>query len=349
MIRIQEYLNKDSSDNYWNQLLEDYWKEFNPQKKLKKVEYYESSLIKKCNKYCTETNTYEYIKIYANKLKRKAKRHRDFFEYLKDQNYTNLKRIVCAKPNEFDLINTEILDILVVDDLYIINANGSVKQTAFGKLISDNFLNYKKFRSSLYAIDLYKSMGFEKCYCPYCNDNKVSIVKDSAKTNHKLYFQLDHFYSKSKNPYFAVSFFNLIPSCSLCNSTEKGDKDFSILTHIHPYHESFNDIYRFEVPLESLSTSKVSEFLINHITKPHDLTIKDLNIDSRYVHNIDKIEKLIKIYLNNYKKDPRGLKELIFEVLNVPETVSDILKKENGKFLKDIASQLDEGKGLLYS
>ncbi len=346
MIKIQEYLNKDDNDVYWNQLLEQHWKELNPQKKSTRAEYKESSLIKKCDKYLSETYTDDYIKIYANNSKTSAARHRIFFKYLKKRNFKNLKRIVCAKPNEFDLITREILLILDVNDLYTIIEN-KVKQTSFGKLLSDKFLNYNSLRQSNYAIDLYKSLGFEKCYCPYCNDNKVSIVRNSTSTNHKLYFQLDHFYSKSKNPYFAVSFFNLIPSCSTCNSTEKGDKEFSILTHIHPYYESFNNIYRFEVPLESLLTAKVPEFRINNQLKPNDLTINDLNIFHRYAHNINKIEKLIKFYLDNHKKDPFALKEIVFEGLNVPKTISDILKKENGKFLRDIAYQLDEKNNLL--
>lgn len=347
MIKIQEYLNKDDNDAYWNQLLEQHWKELNPQKKSIGIEYKESSLIKKCDKYLSETYTDNYIKIYANNSKTSAARHRNFFKYLKNRNFRNLKRIVCAKPNEFDLITTKIFTILNVNDLYTIIGN-EVKQTSFGKLLSDKFLNYNGLRKSNYAINLYKSMGFEKCYCPYCNDNKISIVQNSTSTKHKLYFQLDHFYSKSKNPYFAVSFFNLIPSCSTCNSTEKGDKEFSISTHIHPYYESFNDIYRFKVPLKSILTAKVTEFVINNNQiKPNDLTINDLNIFHRYVHNVDKIEKLIKFYLNYCKKDPLELKEIIFEVLNVPETISDILKKENGKFLRDIAYQLDEKRNLL--
>ncbi len=347
MIKIQEYLNKDDSDVYWNQLLEQHWKELNPQKKSTKVEYKESSLVKKCDKYLSETITDKYIKTYANKLKRTATRHRNFFEYLKKENYKNLKRIVCAKPNEFDLITPEILAILNVNDLYTIIGN-EVKQTSFGKLLSDKFLNYNNLRKSNYAVELYKSMGFEKCYCPYCNDNKVSIVQNNTSSKHKLYFQLDHFYSKSKNPHFAVSFFNLIPSCSICNSTEKGDKEFSISTHIHPYYKSFNDIYKFEVPLESLSTGVVSEFKIKDKgIETHYLTLTDLNIFNRYIHNIDKIKDLIKFYLNYHKKDPEELKEIIFESLKVPKTISDILKQENGKFLRDIALELDERNNLL--
>ena len=74
---------------------------------------------------------------------------------------------------------------------------------------------------------------------------------------------------------------------------------------------------------------------------------KTLNIFNRYIHNIDKIKDLIKFYLNYHKKDPEELKEIIFESLKVPKTISDILKQENGKFLRDIALELDERNNLL--
>lgn len=345
MIKIQEHLNKTSIDIYLDNLVTKHWEELNPKKN--NGEYKESSLMKKCKKYYDLTNTVKYVENYADNLKYVAKRHRRFFKYLKKNHYENLKKIITAKPDEFDTLKSDITSILDDSDLFF-TQKGKVCQTSFGKLISNNFLNYNNFRTSDYCIELYKSLSFENCTCPYCNDNKVKIVNKNNSTNDILYFELDHFYPKSKNPFFALSLFNLIPSCTTCNSNEKGDEDFTINTHIHPYYESFNDLYKFEVSTTSFLTAQVDDFKLNNKQiKPNDLTVNDLNLFNRYTHNIEKIEKLIKFYLNYYRKDPNELNEIIIEALNVPKTIFEILKKENGKLLRDIALQIDESNNLL--
>lgn len=76
--------------------------------------------------------------------------------------------------------------------------------------------------------------------CPYCNNHYVLTIKKSKKAN--LHF--DHFYSKSKYPFLCLSYYNLVPCCSVCNTT-KSNKDFNITNYIHPYFDSIND--KFDV------------------------------------------------------------------------------------------------------
>ena len=52
--------------------------------------------------------------------------------------------------------------------------------------------------------------------CVYCNRQYITPVKDV-----KLRPALDHFYPKSVYPILALCFFNLIPSCDICNSKFK--------------------------------------------------------------------------------------------------------------------------------
>lgn len=47
--------------------------------------------------------------------------------------------------------------------------------------------------------------------CPYCNRNFINSRDD------RMGSQLDHFYPISEYPFFAVSLYNLIPSCNVCN------------------------------------------------------------------------------------------------------------------------------------
>lgn len=47
--------------------------------------------------------------------------------------------------------------------------------------------------------------------CPYCNRNFINSRDD------RMGSQLDHFYPVAEYPFFAVSLYNLIPSCNVCN------------------------------------------------------------------------------------------------------------------------------------
>ncbi len=52
---------------------------------------------------------------------------------------------------------------------------------------------------------------------------------------------LDHFIDKAKHPYFSVSLYNLIPCCSVCNSSFKGSKNFSLRNNFHPYINGYEE------------------------------------------------------------------------------------------------------------
>lgn len=79
--------------------------------------------------------------------------------------------------------------------------------------------------------------------CPYCN--RQYINKYNAGNKHKTTADLDHFYPKSKYTFLALSLYNFIPSCQICNSRFKGDEDFYKGEYIYPYEEEFGDEAKF--------------------------------------------------------------------------------------------------------
>ncbi|MBA9074726.1 hypothetical protein GGR22_002899 [Flavobacterium gossypii] len=50
----------------------------------------------------------------------------------------------------------------------------------------------------------------------------------SMANRYKNHFTLDHFLPKGNYPYFALSLYNLVPSCYACNSKFKGIKEFEL-------------------------------------------------------------------------------------------------------------------------
>ncbi|PWK03930.1 hypothetical protein [Tumebacillus permanentifrigoris] len=85
--------------------------------------------------------------------------------------------------------------------------------------------------------------------CPYCNRQYIHTVRmEGKKTGTRA--ELDHFYAKSIDPFLAVSFANMVPSCSICNSRMKRDRDFYAVPHQHPYQAGFERVYAFRVAFE---------------------------------------------------------------------------------------------------
>ncbi len=90
--------------------------------------------------------------------------------------------------------------------------------------------------------------------CPYCNAQFTFTTKNK---NFKTRPHFDHFFSKSKHPYLALSFYNLIPACYICNSNLKGSKPFTYTSHLHPFMESIDGLYKFRTNITSV------DFLVN--------------------------------------------------------------------------------------
>ena len=90
---------------------------------------------------------------------------------------------------------------------------------------------------------------------PIIMDLTLFVAKDK-----KIRPEFDHFYDKATYPVLSLSFYNLIPCCHICNATLKTTKKFSLKSHIHPYHDSFdNYLYYFLVLKNSyLTILKVS-------------------------------------------------------------------------------------------
>lgn len=82
--------------------------------------------------------------------------------------------------------------------------------------------------------------------CFYCNRAYINSYEVS-KASKKRQFDLDHFIPKKVCPLFAISLYNFIPSCQICNSRVKGVdvyyKDVAdplILERLFPTSENYN-------------------------------------------------------------------------------------------------------------
>lgn len=211
----------------------------------------------------------------------------------------------------------------------------------------------KKWGAYMYASSM------DLVTCPYCNINDARTCIN-PKTKQSSRPELDHFLPKSQFPYFSMSIYNLVPSCHTCNSSYKGDKEFSYEDNINLFEKDMkNDLISF-----SYFAKNVEAFLgkdspnleivvcdgddpVNANRLNNNNTI--FNIICRYNQD-DVLKKVSNMILNQREYDERSatFRSLCWDrkkcVLGDDARLSDqeIIKSQYGKLKLDIFNELSD-------
>ena len=160
----------------------------------------------------------------------------------------------------------------------------------FSKILENMFCDLKQMLkgsvqnnngNSVYIIDyailpdnlrhkLMNSIGLRTC--PYCNRNYITRYGVGGK---KSTADLDHFYQKEQYPLFALSLFNFVPSCPICNSRMKNIRPSS--DTMYPYEEGFGDDVHFELIYTGADTS--SEKMLHLWQAIKDVSYDDFEVE----------------------------------------------------------------------
>lgn len=188
--------------------------------------------------------------------------------------------------------------------------------------------------------------------CPYCNRNY--IFNFQKKTSLEATAQLDHFFDKSTYPYFAVSIYNLVPSCSTCNQ-RKSKKQNDIY---HPFVESFDKDLKFKLQINNSAfyydhnairletkiinnhdkvNSHIETFNIENLYNEHKDIVLEL-IQKAEIYNNSYIDELMQKYEGTLFKSREDLMRLITCGYIGDE---DINKRPLSKLIKDISEELE--------
>tara|TARA_R110002050_G_scaffold4573_2_gene22148 strand:+ start:59456 stop:60439 length:984 start_codon:yes stop_codon:yes gene_type:complete len=140
--------------------------------------------------------------------------------------------------------------------------------------------------------------------CVYCNRTYTKTVINPNKITRP---EFDHWYPKETYPILALSFYNLIPSCHICNSSVKGSTVMNTTNYLHPYLSEKIDM-KFSYWIKSLNKY---EFKIKRIVNSkEDNTIKAFKLEEIYETHQDEIHDLVhlrKLYSVDYLVKLRGL------------------------------------------
>jgi hypothetical protein len=188
--------------------------------------------------------------------------------------------------------------------------------------------DYKRFTSNYSGYGAYRfTQNLNVNVCPYCNRQYTfTLDKKSGRTRPEL----DHFLDKATHPYFGLSFFNLIPSCHICNSNLKGSKAFTNDTYLNPYTTCFNDVLNFSIDIKAVDfiNGKVNSFTISQ--KPAPNASKKL---------VKKAERNAAVFQHSelYNNHQDLVKELILKAYHyTPERRAELFKltaKDTGQRL----------------
>ncbi len=274
------YLKKEGKYNHSLEVIaKEYYSKLNPKNKHTST-YKSSSIIDRIKKQIIK------LERELSGSPRKGKKDKEilfFNRLLKD-----IEEIIIANPKKLSEIVDQYENFIKeekIPPLYI-SSKTKITSTKFGKKILKT-LNYSAYRSS--AKFIWWSEQVDAPICLYCQYERLDKVSDVETETMKLLYQVDHFISKAKAPYLSISFFNLIPSCYSCNKTFKGEKQFHLTSHIHPYEDNFDDTKEFVLSKPIVDNDTNSFEIIFSCKNPtkklivkSDGNVRDLNLEKRY-------------------------------------------------------------------
>lgn len=191
----------------------------------------------------------------------------------------------------------------VLDKMFDDLKNNLNSRLKTGKSTKNLIIDYQMLKEDL-RHKIINSLGVRTC--PYCNRNYITSY---GANRNKSTADLDHFYQKKQYPLFALSLFNFVPSCSICNSRMKNIHPAD--DTLYPYEEGFEDDAHFElIPKGKDFSGKTTLRLFQAIkdTKYDDfdveIVVKSQTPDpqKRKIENSKKLFHLTEVYAD-HKQD----------------------------------------------
>lgn len=232
---------------------------------------------------------------------------------------------------------------------------------AEGHIIVDhfNFLLRQIFIEGMYDSEIFDKLALirskDLTVCPYCGRSKVVIGEEVGERVSKP--PLDHFLPKTKYPFLAVNYYNLIPCCTTCNQMDnKGDYD--PLSHLplkfrlmNPYC-FYDQIVRFSYTYNGLGDYDENSFLVNSSAENSDFEegyFKKLKIRSFYSQEQLRVSNMYQRMVNVNGQGGVFLENLgvekktnLLEMFVIGQPLNDEMAKKSCfyKFDKEIYEQM---------
>lgn len=201
-------------------------------------------------------------------------------KFLNDED--NLRKVLIGTPEELEGIKNKFTSKGLKKSLKtLLNYDSWIK--------TDDKATYRYYN----AYHLAEKLDIPTCV--YCNRiyTKTVISSLGKKVTRPTF---DHWFPKSEHPLLALSFYNLIPSCSVCNSGVKGSTSFDLSTHFHPYYKNPNKEFKYTFSYDHKDYDKFSfKIVIDEKDDFSKRSVKAFELEDIFKAHEDEIEDLRKI------------------------------------------------------
>lgn len=172
--------------------------------------------------------------------------------------------------------------------------------------------------------------------CPYCNEN---YIFNREIENGKSYAmaQLDHFFPKDRFPIFAVSLYNLVPSCSSCNHI-KSNKKIGISPHNHSH--NFSQMQISYIPKSANWINDAEEIEIRFKYSTDDVGFIDMMNQNLDIMGIRKAYDMHKDYIQEILKkaqiyEKKHRENLMSDFPGLFSSEEDLLQTLFGNYIRE--------------
>lgn len=277
--------------------------------------------------------------------------YRNMLRFVHDRILSNQKDLILARPEQLCDIKNEFDSEFAKDKKRFYEAdNKSKNNTSFGMFKNrmqsyyEGFMNAKFNEKITYGYWLSKMLNIRTC--PYCNRNYTFTINKDCKTRPEY----DHFYPKSVYPCLALSFYNLIPSCSVCNHLKK-EKEIDLNPYLinaenNSIKFKFEDIesvktvadikFGLECNEEHIGEKNIQVLGLNELYSEHKDFIKEI-MDKAIAYNLSYYDSLVEDF-RGMGLDTQDIDNLIWGTYI---DNSDLNKRPLSKLTRDILKHYD--------
>lgn len=207
---------------------------------------------------------------------------------------------------------------------YLTNNSLAHQDEVFMKKLAKCFYysSYDKWGAYLFA----ESLGVN--VCPYCNRAYTFTIGSDLSKGTRPHF--DHYINKAIAPYFSLSFFNLIPSCYVCNSGFKKDRLLDVADYIHPYLDDYTDEVVFTIGAKNIR-------FINGNSEAYSLNLVPSYLSKLSVRELQRISATYDLFRLSelYEKHKDYVDELIQTAISfTPSRVNAVYNDFKGTLFK---------------
>ena len=293
-------------------------------------------------------------------LGRNAKNVKEKFDELKSEYPYNIifydisfNDIIFQEPEKIRcLINKVELRIIEQSKLEFKSIGQTKKFIYEAKEKLTEIFKYEKKFQGIISNFFAKELETRTCY--FCNIHYVNEYQvDESKYRNE--FTLDHYYDKGSYPYLALSLYNLVPSCYVCNSKLKKTIEldtfapnaknfdfnqkvkFKLLLSANCKNLHIESICDIEIPLKENYSNKYDKYIkvfkLNERYHAHKDIVFEMmqNIDRYPESRLKELQEFTSIPYQQIKKD----------IFNLLDDDADLSKKPFSKLIKDISKELE--------